>query len=202
MYKKLIRWGSKFELHDLIMRLNKLWESGCTGKPGVLQPLGSHRVGHDWMTDWTEESGTYLCSPQKAKVKCVWWWQCYLIERKIVSNPCTNGGGQDDGGVGGSGVHLSPLMHQECLKRQQFSQKTRWILAGLPDYWEGTSRSTQNLVGQRKEGTRRKGKEGGEQVGPAWTWGRGSWSTGDRSPCPWPSTGTREAFKAVGEWTH
>ena len=92
MYKKLIRWGSKFELHDLIMRLNKLWESGCTGKPGVLQSPGSHRVGHDWMTDWTEESGTYLCSPQKAKVKCVWWWQCYLIEGKLVSNACTNGG--------------------------------------------------------------------------------------------------------------
>ena len=73
-------------------------------------------------------------------------------------------GGQDDGGVGGSRVHLSPLMHQERLKTQQFSQKTRWILAGLADYWEGTSGSMQNLVGQRKEGTRRKGKEGGEQV--------------------------------------
>ena len=55
-------------------------------------------------------------------------------------------------------------MHQECLKMQQFSQKTRWILAGLTDYWEGISGSTQNLVGQRKEGTRRKGKEGAEQV--------------------------------------
>ena len=72
-------------------------------------------------------------------------------------------------------------MHQECLKTQQFSQKTRWILAGLPDYWEGISGSIQNLVGQRKEGTRRKGKEGGEQVGPACTWGWGSWSAGERS---------------------
>ena len=61
-------------------------------------------------------------------------------------------------------VHLFPLMHQERPKTQQFSQKTRWILAGLPDYWEGISGSIQNSVGQRKEGTRRKGKEGAEQV--------------------------------------
>ena len=25
-----------------------------TGKPGVLQPMGSQRVRHDWATDWTE----------------------------------------------------------------------------------------------------------------------------------------------------
>ena len=36
-------------------------------------------------------------------------------------------GGQDVGGVGGSGVHLSPRMHQERLKTQQFLQKTRNI---------------------------------------------------------------------------
>ena len=41
---------------------------------------------------------------------------------------------QDDGGVGGSGVHLSPRMHQECPKLQQFSQntmnigRTPWLL--------------------------------------------------------------------------
>ena len=154
MYKKLIRWGSKFELHDLIMRLNKLWESGCTGKPGVLQSPGSHRVGHDWMTDWTEESGTYLCSPQKAKVKCVWWWQCYLIEGKLVSNACTNGGGQD-----GSGVHLSPLRHQEHLKMQQFSQKTRNI-------WIHTELSRTKERRDKEEGERRS-----RASGPAFTWG-------------------------------
>lgn len=200
MYKKLIRWGSKFELHDLIMILNKLWESGCTGKPGVLQPLRSHRVGHDWMTDWTEESGTYLCSPQKAKVKCVWWWQCYLLERKLVSNPCTNGVDKITESRWKWGTPLSTDASRTSKDRAVLTEdqvnpgRTRWLL-------RRNIRSIQNLVGQSKEGTRRKGKEG-EQVGPACTWGRGSWSAGDRSPCPWPSTGTREAFKAAGEWTH
>ena len=62
----------------------------------------------------------------------------------------------------------SPLstVCQECLETQQFPQKTRWALEGVPEYWEGIFRSIQNSVGQRKEGTRRKGKEGGEQVGP------------------------------------
>ena len=89
-------------------------------------------------------------------------------------------------------------MHQERLKMQQFSQKTRWILAGLPDYWEGISGSIQNLVGQKKEGTRRKGKEGREQRGTSCTWGRGSWSAGERYPRPRPSTGKGEEFEAVG----
>ena len=32
------------------MSLNKLWETG-TGRPGVLQSMGSQRVGHDWATE-------------------------------------------------------------------------------------------------------------------------------------------------------
>ena len=27
---------------------------GWTGKPGVLQSMGSQKVGHDWLRDWTE----------------------------------------------------------------------------------------------------------------------------------------------------
>ena len=37
--------------------LSKLWEGqGRTGKPGVLQSVGSQRVGHGWVTElnWTE----------------------------------------------------------------------------------------------------------------------------------------------------
>ena len=139
----LRKWTSSSGITDSMdLSLTKLWESGCTGKPGMLQSVGSQLVGHNWMTDSAEDSGTYLCPLQKAKVKHVWWWQYYLIERETRSkNTCTNGGTQDAKGVGGSGVHLSPRMHQECLKRPQFSQKTRWILAGLPDYWEGISGS-------------------------------------------------------------
>ena len=29
------------------MSLSKLWELGWTGKPGVLQSMGSQKVGHD-----------------------------------------------------------------------------------------------------------------------------------------------------------
>ena len=36
------------------MSLSKLWElyrEACTGKPGVLQSMGSQRVGHYWVTE-------------------------------------------------------------------------------------------------------------------------------------------------------
>ena len=38
------------------MSLNKLWSWWWTGKPGVLQYIGSRRVGHDWATElnWFE----------------------------------------------------------------------------------------------------------------------------------------------------
>ena len=68
-------------------------------------------------------------------------------------------GGQDEGAVVGSGVLLSPPMQQECLKMQQFSQKTRWILAGWPVFQRGITGATQNSVEQRREGTRMKGKK-------------------------------------------
>ena len=58
-------------------------------------------------------------------------------------------GGQDDGGIGGSGVHLSPLMHQERLKTQQFSQKTRNI-------WIHTELSRTKERRNKEEGERRR----------------------------------------------
>ena len=33
------------------MSLSKLWEMGKTGKPGMLQFMGSQRVRHDWATE-------------------------------------------------------------------------------------------------------------------------------------------------------
>ena len=38
------------------MSLSKLWECWWTGRPGVLQSMGSQRVGHDWVIglNWTE----------------------------------------------------------------------------------------------------------------------------------------------------
>ena len=35
------------------MSLNKLREMVMTGKSGLLQSMGSQRVGHDWETNWT-----------------------------------------------------------------------------------------------------------------------------------------------------
>ena len=49
------------------MNLSKLWELWWIGKPGVLQSMGSHRVGHDWGTElnWTERpilSNIFSCA--------------------------------------------------------------------------------------------------------------------------------------------
>ena len=37
--------------NSMDMSLSKLWELVRTGKPGVLQSVGSWRVGHDWVTE-------------------------------------------------------------------------------------------------------------------------------------------------------
>ena len=36
------------------MSLSKLWSWWWTGKPGVLQSMGSQRVGHNWATELTD----------------------------------------------------------------------------------------------------------------------------------------------------
>ena len=42
--------------HSMDMSLSKLREWWWTGRPGVLQSMGSQRTGHDWVTElkWTE----------------------------------------------------------------------------------------------------------------------------------------------------
>ena len=35
----------------MVMNLSKLWEIVRTGEPGVLQPMGSQKVGHDLVTE-------------------------------------------------------------------------------------------------------------------------------------------------------
>ena len=42
-------WGGITDSMD--MRMSKLRELGWTGKPGVLQSMGSQRVWHDWVTE-------------------------------------------------------------------------------------------------------------------------------------------------------
>ena len=41
------------------MKLGKLQETG-TGRPGVLQPMGLQRVGHDLVTEQQQPSETYF----------------------------------------------------------------------------------------------------------------------------------------------
>ena len=46
-----IRWLDAIT-DSMDMSLSKLWESWCwTGRPGVLQTMGSQRIRHDWATE-------------------------------------------------------------------------------------------------------------------------------------------------------
>ena len=53
-------WQRMRSLDGIINSMDVVWASSCswwwTGKPGVLQPMGLQRVGHDWVTElnWTE----------------------------------------------------------------------------------------------------------------------------------------------------
>ena len=51
-----------------------------TGRPGVLQSIGSHRVGHDWVTElnWTEPEET-LCPSSILKETQMPGWVVILI---------------------------------------------------------------------------------------------------------------------------
>ena len=40
--------------NSMDMNLGKLWEWWWTGRPGVQQTMGSHRIGHYWAIDWID----------------------------------------------------------------------------------------------------------------------------------------------------
>ena len=57
------------------MSLSKLWEKVRTGKPGVLQSMGSQRVGHDWTITTNskperEREWTFMLSHREIFLQC------------------------------------------------------------------------------------------------------------------------------------
>ena len=57
--KNLVTWCEK------LTHFKRLWCSRswwCTGKPGMLQSMGSQRVGHDWVTElnWTDAKSWFI----------------------------------------------------------------------------------------------------------------------------------------------
>ena len=60
------------------MSLSKLWELVMAGKPGMLQSMGSQRVGHNWATElnWTEFLGY---SVNNFRNKTHHWNGSYLV---------------------------------------------------------------------------------------------------------------------------
>lgn len=93
---------------------------------------------------------------------------------------------------------LSPQMHQEYPKTQQVPEKTRWILAGLPDYWEEISGSIQNSVGQREEGMKEEGERRSRASGTSLHLGGKELKHQEDSRPPRPSTGTGRHLKGWG----
>ena len=121
----------------------------------------------------------------------------FLFKGKLVSNTCTNGGGQDARGVGGSGVHLSSPMHQECLKMQQFSQKTRmpWLL-------KRNIRIHTELSGAKERRDDEQGERRRRARGTSLHLEVSELKCKGEIPRPWPSTEMRKPFEAVGEWAN
>ena len=57
------------------LSLSRCWSWWWTGKPGVLQSMGSQRVRHDWGTElnWVKETGRPYWGPRKAVQKSTRW---------------------------------------------------------------------------------------------------------------------------------
>ena len=51
------------------MNLGKLWELVGTGKPGMLQSLGSQRVVHNWVTEQQQQQNTNCSHQLKILIK-------------------------------------------------------------------------------------------------------------------------------------
>ena len=45
--------------NEMDMNLGKPWEMGGTEKPGMLQSMGSQRVGHDWANEQEQMGDKY-----------------------------------------------------------------------------------------------------------------------------------------------
>ena len=63
--RKRMRWSDGItDLMDLVWGSSRSW--WWTGKPGVLQSMGSQRVGHDWVTElnWKEFNHIVMCFPK------------------------------------------------------------------------------------------------------------------------------------------
>ena len=58
-----------------------------TGKPGVLQPMGSQRVGHDWVTDLMHTFGALFCMYQFSSVAQSCLTLCDPMDCSIVGFP-------------------------------------------------------------------------------------------------------------------
>ena len=81
--------------NSMNMSLSKLQELGRTGKPGMLQPMGSQKVGHDWATElnWVAHHWcfhVYMCNAHVNDF-CL-FFRCYLsfaslIQRTLAGKP-------------------------------------------------------------------------------------------------------------------
>ena len=75
----------------------------CTGKPGMLRPLGSQRVRHDWATEpnWTEGSsrtdlwgGWVVTENTEAQVILMFWGliiDSQLLQKSLCASSVTQG---------------------------------------------------------------------------------------------------------------
>ena len=72
---EMVGWHHQINGHEFQQTLGMMKE---IRKPGMLQFMGSQRVGHDWVTEQHKKWLLKECI-QAYKVSCV--WNCFILQR-------------------------------------------------------------------------------------------------------------------------
>ena len=122
---EIVGWHNRLDGHKFEQALGV---GRWTGKPGVLQSMGSQRVVHDWATDlnWTEFWKEYLMLTSYLSLIRRYTWKCFLLGRCDLLRSLSIPWGKSEQWILHLEAKYSPLSVRTCILKSRYSLK-KWI---------------------------------------------------------------------------